>query len=276
MFCIKCGTKNEDDSRFCINCGEELADTVEEKKEEVKEEVKEETKNPVEEVMNKRKKLIEEKNDAKSDDTTGIKIDGKKVETVTTTNNSNNGGNSKAVIIIVIVVGVILLLGLLGFAAYSIYNQFVADNPITSKKPTKPTAPTTKVDGWEISYTIPEGFEEEEYNTETLKIYKYNKDGIMCSANIWEVSYIRDGFTEEDVMQEYSVNGSGTLNISNVKINGKEWKYAKTDRTYVVSYEYGRFNSKKDKMYYITYNDYDPDKPTCKQKLDELMKSIKY
>ena len=28
MYCINCGTKNEDDSKFCINCGEKMEELV--------------------------------------------------------------------------------------------------------------------------------------------------------------------------------------------------------------------------------------------------------
>ena len=39
MYCINCGTKNEDDSKFCINCGEKMEEeqTTDKKVEEAQE-----------------------------------------------------------------------------------------------------------------------------------------------------------------------------------------------------------------------------------------------
>ena len=253
----------------------------------------EKKKDIVTEVIDKRKELIEHKYDAKNDDTTGIRINGKEVKiekdtpapvtpSTPTTNNSNNGGNSKAVIIVVIIVGSILLLGLLGFAGYSIYSQFMSSNPkptpTTPDKPTTPKTPSTPSnnDDWYINYDVPGDFEEASYSSKTLKMYKYRKDGIMCSLTTWKITYVPDGNTEEDMLIKYgSISKTAEAPVKDVKINGKTWKY-REDLGSWSKYEFGVFDKTGENFYIIKYQDYDSDKPTCKNYLNQVIKSISY
>ena len=284
MYCIKCGTKNEEDSKFCINCGEELVDSVEETKDDIKEKIKD----PIEELKNKRNEFIEHKYDAKNDDVTGVKINGKEIEvevdkspSVSTSSTNTSNGSNKAVIIVVIIIGSMLLLGLLAFAGYSIYTQFFKENIKTIKTikpstpPKTPTTPPTKVDDWEIDYTIPEELEVVSESS-TLKMYKYQKDGIMCSLHIWKLTYVEDGETEESLITKYSqVYPKDKINVTTKKINGKEWKYIEDKGTWN-KYEYGRFAKDKESFYSIRSIDYDPDEGKCRELFDKVINSISY
>lgn len=236
MYCINCGTKNEDDSKFCIGCGQKI---------------EEET--VVEETTPQEIKPEEPKEEIKP---------------ISTEPKSNN--NMTPIIIIGVIVGIIVL----GIAVNFIYNDFIkpkVNNPIPTKKSNKPS----KVSDWEINYTIPKEFEESIYS-QTLKTYKYNKNNVMCSLTIWKITYIKDGETEESIMRQYSNSTKkDELEIKNVKINGRNWKYLE-DKGSFPKYEYGMFDSTKENFYSIKYTDYDPDKGVCKKYLDEIIKSITY
>lgn len=74
MFCTKCGEKQEEDAKFCTNCGADLT-----QKEEVKEEKT--TKKTTKKEEPKEEKVEEKKEEVKETKTvdTGVKIDGKPV-----------------------------------------------------------------------------------------------------------------------------------------------------------------------------------------------------
>ena len=250
MYCINCGTKNEDDSKFCINCGEKMEENLK-----------------VEEKINDTKEI-----------TTEPVVD-KKEEEIKPVSNNNNNQNDKTVVIVTIVV--ILTIALLGVAVNFIYKDFIKPKnnnyiPTINNKNKKVPKGNTTESGWEISYKIPDEFKEDGYETNTLKMYKYDKNSNLCSLTLWKITYIKDGATEDSIMREYSNSSkSDTIEIKDIDINGKNWKYLEDVRNWAW-YEYGMFSSDKTSFYLIRYTDYDPDKGVCKKYLDETIKSITY
>lgn len=283
MYCINCGTKNKDNSKFCTSCGEKLE--VEEKEEKVST-----AEDIVDKVKNKRKEFLEHKYDAKVGDTTGIRINGKEIKvdnsptiSHTTTNNtstSNSNSNSKTGLIVAIVIISILVLGTLSIATVFICKDFIMKErtPISSKRdnPTiKKDNKRNNINDWEISYTIPEELETTSDST-NLKMYKYRKDGSMCSMNIWKLTYIPEGETEETLIKKYSqIYPKTDINITTKDINGKEWKYIEKIGNWN-KYEYGRFSEDKEAFYSIRTTDYDPDTGKCKELFDQVINSISY
>ena len=282
MYCINCGTKNKDNSKFCVSCGEKLE--VEEK-----EENKESNKDPIEIINNKRKEFYEHKYDAKVGDTTGIRINGKEIKidnnptiSHTTTNNitSTSNSNSKTGLIIAIVVISILVLGALSIATVFICKDFIMkerkpaistkDNPIIKKDDKRVNA-----DEWDFSYTIPEELEAISESS-NLKMYKYQKEGIICSMNIWRLTYFAEEDTEESLITKYSqIYPKTDINVTTKDINGKEWKYIEKIDTWN-KYEYGRFSKDKKVFYSIRTIDYDPNEGKCKELFDKVINSISY
>ena len=283
MYCINCGAKNKDNSKFCISCGEKLE--VEEQ-----EEKKKTSNDPVEIITNKRKEFIEHKYDAKPGDTTGIRINGKEIKVdnstpttrTSTSSNTNINNNSKntAGLIIAIVAISILVLGALSIATVFICRDFFSKEikPVTSTRDNEKDNPVIKkdnLDDWEISYTIPEELETTSDST-NLKMYKYRKDGSMCSMNIWKLTYIPEGETEETLIKKYSqIYPKTDINITTKDINGKEWKYIEKIGNWN-KYEYGRFSEDKEAFYSIRTTDYDPDTGKCKELFDQVINSISY
>lgn len=280
MYCINCGEKNKDNSKFCTSCGEKLE--VEEKGEKAAD-----TEDIVEKVKNKRKEFLEHKYDAKAGDTTGIRINGKEIKvdntptiSTPTYTNSTSNSNSKTGLIVVIVIISIFVLGTLSIATVFICKDLIMKErtPISSKRDN----PTIKRDNkrnntndWEISYTIPEELETTSDST-NLKMYKYRKDGSMCSMNIWKLTYIPEGETEETLIKKYSqIYPKTDINITTKDINGKEWKYIEKIGNWN-KYEYGRFSEDKEAFYSIKTTDYDPDTGKCKELFDQVINSISY
>ena len=254
MYCINCGTKNEDDSKFCINCGEKMEEeqTTDKKVEEAQEvvdKVNELKEKAVEPVVEEKKEVIKPVTEPPK--------------------------NDKTVVIVTIVV--ILTIALLGVAVNFIYKDFILGkrNPIPKTTKKIPKGNTTE-SGWEISYKVPSDFKEDGYATNTLKMYKYNKDSNLCTLTMWRITYIKDGETEESLMREYSNSSKkDTIELKDIDINGKKWKYIEDEGNWS-RYEYGMFSSDKTSFYSIKYTDYDPDNGVCKKYLDEIIKSITY
>ena len=279
-YCENCGTKNEDDSKFCISCGEKLEEVKEEQKDK-----KEEKEDIVEQVKNKRKEFIEHKYDAKPSDTTGVRINGKEIKVDTspsTTPTSTN--NSKTGLIIAIVAISILVLGALSIATVFILKDFVIGErkPIVSTRDNKKDNTIIKkddkkvnIDDWEINYSVPNELEKTS-DSSTLKMYKYQKDGIMCSMYVWKLTYVTEGDTEESLITKYSqVYPKEKINVPTKEINGKEWKYIEQKDTWN-KYEYGRLSKDKKSFYSIRTIDYDPEEGKCKELFDEVINSISY
>ena len=266
MFCIKCGTKNDGDSKFCVSCGAELEENVEE--------VKEEKKNPVEEVIDARKDKIEESNNSTS--TSEIKIDGKPVSV-----NNNIGqpkSNNKVIIPIIIIVAVIVI-GALGVTGYFIYTDFVKRDPASPTEPNNPKGGNETKDAWEFSYTIPEGFKEEEYSDKDLRFFKYKNDTDFCSITLWKVDYIEEGATEESLLRKYSNiddKYQSEIRATSYPINKIRWTSLKRKDTWNTKTEFGKLNDDKTNFYMILYSDFSPSTRTCETKLQELLSSIKY
>lgn len=279
MYCINCGAKNKNNSKFCISCGKELE--IEETSG-----TKERSTDIVETIKNKRSEFLEHKYDAKDGDTTGVRINGKelKVESKKETGVKINGETvkidespkkSNVGLIVGIIVGVVVFLGVSVFATYYIYTQFMASNKITTTAPKTPTTPSNKND-WYIDYTLPEGVEEKSYSSNTLRMYRYQKDGILCSLTVWKIGYISPEKTSEDLLKQYgSISKDSSIPVDDVKINGVKWKH-REEIGHWSKYEFGTFDKSHENYYIIKYQDYDTDKPVCKEKLNQFIKSISY
>ena len=217
MYCINCGTKNEEDSKFCIKCGKKLEDT-------------------------KEIKIVDELQ-------------------------KNNGS------VVIITIVIIISIALLGVATMFIYKDFFSEE----RKTNIPTKDETKenINNWEISYKVPKELEKTS-DSETLKMYKYNKDGLLCSLYIWKIDYILEEDTEESLITKYSnIYPKEDINVTTTSINGKEWKYLEQKDTWN-KYEYGRFSKDKKSFYSIRTTDYNPEKGKCKKLFDQVINSISY
>ena len=246
MYCIKCGTKNEDDSKFCINCGEKLEE-IEQPKEEPKEQVEE-----VKEEIKQNEEL-------------------NTVETPT-----SKGINPLLIIIPIVAVIFIIAVSLL---AYNVYNELTEDN---SQKQTSNNNSAVKIEDnkkWEVTYTIPKEFKEEEYNSDTLKFFKYKDKESFCSFSAMKVTYIESDETEDVLMKKLSNLDKEVLEKAELKekdINGTKYKYYEMKSEWYNKYEYGILNSNKTAFYSIHYTDYSPENKFCEKKLKEILKSMKY
>jgi hypothetical protein len=275
MYCIKCGTKNEDGSKFCVSCGSELEENVEQKQESKEEKIAPPT--------NKKVKTVEElKNieETKVEEKVEVKEEIKKVDNVTVTNTPKK---SNTAMIIAIIVGALFLLSAVGVAGLFIYKDFVKEKTI--EKPSTPTTPKTpsstptNEDDWEFSYKIPEGFKEEEYSDSNIKFFKYKNDTDFCSLTLWKVDYIPNGSTEESLLRSHSnidKQYQQEIKATSYPINKINWISLKREDTWNTKTEFGKLNDDKTNFYMILYSDYSPSSKTCETKLKELLKSIKY
>lgn len=123
-----------------------------------------------------------------------------------------------------------------------------------------------------VSITIPEGFILHSYSHSDRDVtYSYNDYEIGCYISF--VGYERDDsfleFFEEEFYNKYTIR---SYDLSEVKINGREWSYYESRAIHkkVYGYDDGEY------FYYLIEDTGDASADFCDQKMDEVIRSVNY